>query len=98
MVEAAARAGARFVYPAFGMTLRDRQRAYLYQKLDQTFPGLRAQYEKQYGDRYQCVSPHAKELWQALSEACQAKGLFCHMSHIVRAAKGPYDTQLTFFD
>ncbi len=98
VVEAAAEAGARFVYPAFGMTLRDRQRTYFYKKLDETFPGLRGQYEKQYGDRYQCVSPHARELWQAFSKACQARGLFYQMDHIVRAAKGPYDTQLTFFD
>lgn len=98
VVDAAAQAGARFVYPAFGMTLRDRQRAWFYQKLDETFPGLRSRYEKRYGDRYQCVSPRARELWTAFSEACKARGLFYQMDHIIRAAKGSYDTQLTFFD
>ncbi len=34
-------AGARYILPAFGMTLRDRQRAYYYDKLDRLFPGLR---------------------------------------------------------
>ena len=98
VVDAAAEAGARFVYPAFGMTLRDRQRAYYYQRLDREFPGVREQYEKQYGDRYWCVSLRAKELWEAFSRRCGERGLFYQMDHIVRAAKGPYDTQLTFFD
>lgn len=80
------------------MTLRDRQRAYYYQRLDREFPGVREQYEKQYGDRYWCVSLRAKELWEAFSRRCGERGLFYQMDHIVCAAKGPYDTQLTFFD
>ena len=98
VVDAAAEAGARFIYPAFGMTLRDRQRSYYYQRLDRDFPGVRERYEKQFGDRYWCVSPRAKELWEAFSRRCGERGLFYQMEHIVRAAKGPYDTQLTFFD
>jgi len=98
VVDAAAGAGARFVYPAFGMTLRDRQRAYYYERLDRFFPGLRARYQRQYGDRYECPSPRAKELWSAFSQRCRERGLFYQMDRIVTAAKGPYDTQLTFFD
>lgn len=98
VVDAAAEAGARFVYPAFGMTLRDRQRAYYYQALDRDFQGMRERYIRQYGDRYQCISPRAKELWAAFSQRCQEKGLLYEMPKIVRAAKGQYDTQLTFFD
>ncbi len=98
VVDAAADAGARFVYPAFGMTLRDRQRAYFYGELDRRFPGLRQRYENRYGDRYECPSPRARELWTAFSERCRERGIFYEMGQIVRAAKGPYDTQLTFFD
>lgn len=99
VVDAAAEAGARFVYPAFGMTLRDRQRAYYYEQLVQQFPGVKQQYEKQYGDRYWCTSPKAKELWVAFSQRCREKGLLYEMRHIISAAKRPYgDTQLTFFD
>lgn len=98
VVDAAANAGARFVYPAFGMTLRDRQRAHYFARLDRDFPGIREQYERQYGDRYWCVSPRAKELWTTFAQRCGERGLFYQMDHIVRAAKGPYDTQLTFFD
>ena len=47
----------------FGMTMRDRQRAYFYQQLDRHFPGLRAQYEQRYGERYRI----APALWQIAS-------------------------------
>lgn len=98
VVDAVADAGGKFIYPAFGMTLRDRQRAYYYEQLDRLFPGLRTRYEKQYGKRYECPSPRAKELWTAFSQRCGERGLFYEMRKIVSAAKGPYDTQLTFFD
>ena len=40
--------GASYILASFGMTLRDRQRAYYYAQLDRLFPGLRQQYERQY--------------------------------------------------
>lgn len=99
VVDAAAEAGAKFVYAFFGVTCRDRQRAYLYQALEQKFPGVRTQYEKRFGNQYQCLSPKAKELWGMLRERCEEKGLLCEMKHIVAAAKRPYlATQLTIFD
>lgn len=99
VVDGAAEAGARFIYPAFGMTLRDRQRAYYYEQLDRFFPGLRETYEERYAGRYRCVSPRAKALWQTFSGRCKEKGLLYEMGHIISAAKQPYgDMQLTFFD
>lgn len=99
VVDAAASAGAKFVYPLFGVTCRDRQRAYFYQELDWQFPGVRKEYERRFGNRYQCVSPRVKELWAVFTERCKEKGLLYEMKHIVSAAKRPYqDTQLTFFD
>lgn len=99
VVDAAANAGAKFVYPFFGVTCRDRQRAYFYQALDQSFPGVRARYEKRFGSRYRCFSPQMNELWLKFSERCREKGLLYEMKHIVAEAKRPYlNTQLTFFD
>ena len=99
VVDAAADAGARFVYPAFGVTLRDSQRDYYYQQLDRFFPGVRARYEKRYGDRYQAVCPGTKALWAAFSQRCRERGLLYEMKHIVSAVQSPYgDRQLTFFD
>ena len=49
LVRAAYNAGARFVDPAFGVTLRQNQRAYFLDRLDELFPGagLRARYVRQ---------------------------------------------------
>ena len=64
-------AGAKYILPAFGMTLRDRQRAYYYNKLDQLFPGLRPHYEKAFGERYSAPARNARQLGQVLDELCE---------------------------
>lgn len=101
VTQAAAEAGARFVYPAFGMTLRGNQRVYYYDCLERQFPGqgLARRYAGQYGDRYQCVSPKARQLWEVFSRRCDELGLLYRMKSIVQAATMGYaDRQLTFFD
>ena len=98
VAEAAAEAGARFVYPAFGMTLRDSQRAYYYRALERHFPGLPERYQRQYGPRYECPSPRARELWEAFSRRCGELGLLCRMKDITAACQHGYaDRQLSFF-
>ena len=101
VLEGAARAGARFVYPAFGMTLRDGQREHYLQRLEDLFPGqgLAQRYRTRYGSRYECASPRAAELWERFRRRCRELGILCEMKHIVSAAKRGYgDRQLTFFD
>ena len=101
VVEAAARAGARFVYAQFGVTLRGSQRAWYYDQLEHRFPGrgLAARYAQKYGERYWCASPRAKALWEAFSRRCEELGLLCSMKSIICAATMSYgDRQLTFFD
>ena len=98
VAEAAAEAGARFVYPAFGMTLRDSQRAYYYRALERHFPDLPERYQRQYGPRYECPSPRARELWEAFSRRCGELGLLCRMKDITAACQRGYaDRQLSFF-
>ena len=100
IVHKAKEAGARFLYPAFGMTLRDRQKEWYFQKLDTLFSGqnLRQQYARAFGNSYQCVSPHAKTLWKEFSAVCEQEGLLFRMQDIIRAYKMGYgDSQLTFF-
>lgn len=101
VVRAAAEAGAKFVYAAFGVTMREGQREYFLQGLDQAFPdqGLAERYRKRYGLRYQCASPEAGKLWAVFSEGCRELGLFYEMRHIISAATRSYgDRQLSFFD
>jgi DNA repair photolyase len=75
IVELAAEAGAVYILPAFGMTLRDRQRAYYYAKLDLHFPGLRTRYEKAFGERYSAGARNARRLEQVFDELCQQYGI-----------------------
>ncbi|MDE6955647.1 MAG: radical SAM protein, partial [Oscillospiraceae bacterium] len=96
-----ARAGARFVYPAFGVTMRQGQREYFLDGLERAFPGqgLKERYLRRFGDRYWCASPRAGKLWQAFTAACQGSGILYDMKSIIRAASLGYgDRQLTFFD
>ena len=101
VVDRAADAGARFVYPAFGVTMRQGQREYFLRELDRAFPGeeLSRRYLARYGERYRCPSPRARELWEVFTARCQERGILYQMSHIVSAATRSYgDRQLTFFD
>ena len=101
VVEAAAQAGARFIYPAFGVTMRQGQREYFLDGLERAFPNqrLKERYLRQYGDRYQCASPRARALWRVFTRACRERGILYDMRSIRRAAALGYDDrQLTFFD
>ena len=100
VVERAAEAGASFVYPALGVTMREGQREYFLQGLEDAFPGqgLRARYLRRYGDRYWCASPRARRLWEVFSHRCGQLGMRYRMEQIVSAATRDYgDRQLSFF-
>ena len=90
VVDSAARAGARFVYAAFGVTMRDGQRDYFLNGLDWAFPGMGERYRRRYGSRYYCSSPKAKELWELFSARCKELGLLYEMRHIISAATRGY--------
>ncbi len=72
--------GARYILPAFSVTLRDRQRAYYYAKLDQHFPGLRLRYEKCYGERYSAKARNQACLEQRFTDLCRDFGIPRKMS------------------
>ncbi len=63
--------GAAYIIPSFGMTLRDRQRMYYYQQLDQLFPGLRRHYQARYGNQYSCVPGNGERLAQVFYGLCE---------------------------
>lgn len=67
--------GAAYILPAFGMTLRDRQRAYYYDKLDRLFPGLREKYVRQFGEQYHCAANNAPRLAEVFYELCDKYGI-----------------------
>ncbi|MDW2798910.1 radical SAM protein [Clostridium boliviensis] len=101
IIAAAKEAGADFIYPAFGVTLRNNQREWYYDRLGELFPGdnLAEQYMKRYGNNYQCTSPRARKLWQVFSEECSRNRILYKMPDIIHAYKKNYQiTQLSLFD
>lgn len=91
--------GARFIYPGFGVTLRQNQRDWYYMKLDEHFPGLKQKYIKQFGNAYSCHSPKSKELWQLFREECDKYGIVYKMEDIINGYRGEYEySQLSLFD
>lgn len=54
-----------------GLTLREGNREYFYQNLDNYFPGLKELYQQKYGERYEINSPHNKELMQLFYKTCK---------------------------
>jgi DNA repair photolyase len=79
IVDEAGAAGATYILPWLGMSLRDRQRAYYYAQLDRHFPGLRAKYQRTYGDRYHCDVRDADHLYRIFETACEDKGILTHI-------------------
>lgn len=75
IVNSAAENGASYIIPSFGMTLRDRQRAYYYDKLDIHFPGLRQKYEQMFSSQYYAPAQHAQGLALTFENLCAQHGI-----------------------
>ena len=90
--------GAKFIYPAFGVTLRQNQREWYYKKLDEHFPGMKQKYIDQFGNAYECHSPKAKVLMRLFQEECDNFNILYKMEDIINAYKRGYgDNQLSLF-
>lgn len=90
--------GAKFIYPAFGVTLRQNQRDWYYKKLDENFPGIKQKYLEQFKNDYECRSPKAKELWQVFKRECDKFGILYKMNDIIKSYKSGYENnQISMF-
>jgi DNA repair photolyase len=101
IIESAKECGAKFIYPAFGVTLRQNQRDYFFSKLDEHFQGVTGQYIKSYGSSYKCTSNRAKELWKIFKTECDKAGLLYKMNDIIYNYKRAYedeDRQISFLE
>lgn len=78
---------AKFIYSAFGVTLRDNQRDYFYYQLDHYFPGKRQLYETYYHNIYSCNSLYRKELDAVFKKECHKYGIVYCMDDIIKGYK-----------
>ena len=87
LVRLAHLSGAKFIQSFMGMTLRENQRDYYYEKLDKYFPGLKEKYKRYYGERYNCPVPDYKRLYKVLTTECDKYGILYNMKDIIKAYK-----------
>lgn len=91
--------GAKFIYPAFGVTLRSNQRMYFFDKLDKEFPKIKERYIREFQNNYMCSSPKARELYKIFSEECRRLGIVYKMKDIIEDYKKLYkNEQISLFD
>ncbi len=101
IVNAAHETGANFIYPSFGVTLRNNQREWFFDCIKEQFPeqNLVASYIRRYGNSYGCTSPHVKKLWAIFTKECERFGILYKMPDIIHSYKKNYEiTQLSLFD
>lgn len=101
IVKIAAEKGARFIYPYFGVTLRQNQKDYYFQKLKESFPkyNYAEQYIKNYGNQYECLSLQHSELKFLFENECNKYGILFEMDRIVSEyQKKYYKRQLSLFE
>ena len=79
--------GAKFIHTYMGMTLRENQRDYYYEKLDVSFKPLKERYRKYYKNQYYCMVPNYKNLYQIFQEECDKYGILYRMEDIIEAYK-----------
>lgn len=87
LVKLASENGTKFIHTYMGMTLRENQRDYYYDKLDKNFKGVKEKYVKYYGDRYNCVVPNYKKLYKIFTEECDKYGILYNMEDIIKNYK-----------
>ena len=87
LVRLAHESGAKFIQTFMGMTLRENQRDYYYEKLDECFIGLKEKYIKYYGQKYNCAVPNYKEIYKIFTSECDKYGILYNMNDIVKAYK-----------
>ncbi|WP_312368558.1 SPL family radical SAM protein [Lachnoclostridium sp.] len=67
-----------------GLTLREGNRDYFYQKLDQHFPGLKKRYQETYGYAYEIMSKNNDKLMRIFHDVCQKNDIICDNQKLFR--------------
>lgn len=101
LVRMAEESGARFIYTYpeenMGVTLRENQRDYYFQKLDENFKGLKERYISTYGAKYICPVKNSRELYEFFAKECEKSGILYKMEDIIKAYKKEEYEQIKLF-
>ena len=65
-----------------GLTLREGNREFFYQKLDRHFPGIKEKYIQAFGDSYYCTSPANQQLMKIFRSVCNENGIMYNNDEI----------------
>lgn len=87
IVELSAAAGAKFVYPMFGVTLRDTQRTHFYNMADKLYPDISKKYKQTFHQQYTCWSSKYIELGNVFVRECKKHNMLYAMPDIIDAYK-----------
>ena len=84
----------------FGMTLREGNREYYYNKLDEHFPGVKQRYIRAFGNSYECLSPNNAILMDILRDECLKHGILYKPDDVFGYLRRfeSKDSQLSLFD
>lgn len=65
-----------------GLTLREGNREYFYQKLDEHFPGLKQRYIREFGNQYEIVSRNNDKLMDIFYSTCRQHQILSNVNEI----------------
>ena len=98
LVDSAKEVDARFIYPFFGVTLREGSREYFYDHLNRYFPNLKDKYIQRYGNQYICHSNQRDKMYNWFSKYCDSFAILTDMNRISRAYHYGYQIKQMKFD
>lgn len=84
IVQKAYESGAKYIYPSFGVTLRDNQRQYFFQQIG---PDLTKRYVETFKDSYMCISPNVDILKKKFETLCAKYDIVYKMKDIIEHSK-----------
>lgn len=93
MVNKAHEAKTSYILGYMGMTIREGQREYFYQKLDKYFPGLKDKYIARFGEQYSCQANNYVSLNELFYSTCKKMGVPTKMKFY----EPPQNNQLSLF-
>jgi len=97
IIRQAGDSGASYIIPSFGITLRPGSRDFFYNKLDESFPGIKERYIRQFGEEYQCTTSNWRELNDLFREEIKSQNITSKMPVYTPIKRTGINTQLALF-